>query len=177
MNTESRLKVEMAVRVRNFLRANPFGEPKADAVVAKFEERVNRAQALLTQQEDGILTARSSRVKRAEVRSRVRSEPLRHLTEITKAVALEKPEVATMFRQLVKSPNEQQFRAGAEAFLARATEHRELFSQYGMRDALIDELKSLLAAYDQAVSDADAGRRAHTGARVELKSLASELVK
>ena len=61
MNTESRLKVEMAVRVRNLLRANPFGEPGADAVVAKFEERVTRAQTLLAQQENGFFTSAASR--------------------------------------------------------------------------------------------------------------------
>lgn len=46
-----------------------------------------------------------------------------------------------------------------------------------MRSTLIEELQGLLAAYDKAVSDADTGRRAHTGARAELRSLTSELVK
>ena len=177
MNTEARLKTEMAIRVHNFVRANPFGEPLADAVVAKYEEKVARAQTLIAQQENGYLAASASRTKRTEIREQVRSEPLRHLTEITKAVALEKPELAKLFRLFVKNPNEQEFRAGVQGFILRITEHRELFAQYGMRVTLIEELEALLAAYDRAVSDADAGRRAHTGARAELKKLTSALVK
>ncbi len=46
-----------------------------------------------------------------------------------------------------------------------------------MRSTLIEELQGLLAAYDKAVSDADTGRRAHTGAHAELRNLTSELVK
>ena len=177
MNTEARLKTDMAIRVRNFLRAHPFGEPLADAVVAKYEEKVARAQTLVAQQENGYLTASASRTKRAEIREQVKSEPLRHLTEITKAVALEKPELAKLFRLFVRSPNEQQFRAGVQGFIVRITEHKDLFAQYGMRPTLIEELEGLLTAYDKAVSDADGGRRAHTGARAELKDLTSELVK
>lgn len=175
MNTESRLKVEMAVRARNFLRANPFGEPKADAVVAKFDERVTRALGLLAQQEAGTTEARSSRVKRSEIRERVRREPLRHLDEISKAVALGRPELAALFR-VGRARNEQEFRAAVEGVLGRVIEHKDLFAAHGLRDSMIDELKGLLEAYDQAVSDADAGRRAHTGARAELKTLAKELV-
>lgn len=45
-----------------------------------------------------------------------------------------------------------------------------------MLPATPTELKTLLAEYEQAVSDAHAGRRSHTGARSEMQGLIRELM-
>ena len=177
MNSELRLKVEMAVRVRNFLRANPFGDAKADAVVARFAERVDRAQALLAQQENGRVLARVARSKRGEIKAQVTHEPLRQLIEIGKAASISQPELASWFRPIKSKASLQQFRAVAQGFLERAQTQKDLLIDYGMRSTLLEELAAALAEFDGAVSDADAARRAHTGARAELAGLASTLVK
>ncbi len=177
MDSESRLKVEMAVRVRNFLRANPFGDPKSDGVAEKFIVKVGRAQELMSLQEIGVREAAAARVRGADIRGFVRTVAVRHIREITKAAALEHPGLPKLFRQLSRSPNRQEFRAGLDALVALVGAHQERLNQYGMRNPFLEELKTLLTAYDQAVADADGGRRTHTGARGELKRLASELVK
>jgi hypothetical protein len=46
-----------------------------------------------------------------------------------------------------------------------------------MSEESLEELSQMLQAYEQAVSDANAGLRAHTGARAELQSLARDLMR
>jgi hypothetical protein len=94
MNQDLRLKVAMAVRVRDFLKAHPFGTEPADQVAARFGEKVSRAQALLTQQETGEAATRASTRHRRGLRRRMVQVPLRHLGRIAKAVAAENPELS-----------------------------------------------------------------------------------
>jgi hypothetical protein len=138
---------------------------------------VDRAQALLAQQENGRVLARAARGRRGEIKSQLTHEALRQLIEIGKAASIEKPELADWFRPFKAKASLQQFRALAQAFLERAQTQKDLLLDYGMRATLVEELTASLADYDTSVSDADAARRAHTGARVELASLASELIK
>ena len=168
MNTAVRLKVDMAVRVRHFLRANPFSAPKAEAVAAKFEERLARAETLLQQQGDGRDLARTSRAARSG---------LRHLARIAAAAAAVKPELAELFKLPGASLSEQDFRTGLRNTLARVATHQELLIEHGLRETLPAELTEMVERYEQVAALADAGRRGHTGARTELQGLASELVR
>jgi hypothetical protein len=167
----------MAVRVRNFLRANPFGEAKADAVVTRFAERVDRAQALLAQQENGRVLARAARSKRSEIKRQLTHEALRQLIEIGRAASIDQPELADWFRPFESKTSLQRFRALAQGFLERAQTQKDLLLEHGMRATLLEELGAALAQFDGSVSDADAARRSHTGARAELAGLASTLIK
>ena len=177
MNTAVRLKVDMAVRVRHFLRANPFSAPKAEAVAAKFEERLARAETLLQQQGDGRDLARTSRAARSGLRQRLRNSPLRHLARIAAAAAAVKPELAELFKLPGASLSEQDFRTGLRNTLARVATHQELLIEHGLRETLPAELTEMVERYEQVAALADAGRRGHTGARTELQGLASELVR
>jgi hypothetical protein len=176
MNTKARLRIEMAIRVRNLLEANPFEEPNAVQVVTQFGAKVGRAQDLVAQRESGIASARAARAKRSELRRQLRDEPLKQLTEIAKAAARDRPELANLFRGVRADVNQQEFRARVQGVLERVAESKELFLELGMRSTLVDELTQALAAYDAAIAEADAGRRAHVGARVELDALSKELV-
>lgn len=172
-----RLKVDMAVRVRHFLRANPFGAPKAEAVAAKFEERLARAETLLQQQGDGRDLARTSRAARSGLRRKLRTNPLRHLARIADAAAVVKPELAELFKLPAANASEQDFRTGLRTTLTRVAAHQELLLEHGLRDTLLAELTEMAERYEQVAALADAGRRGHTGARAELEGLGSELVR
>lgn len=73
--------------------------------------------------------------------------------------------------------SKQEFLADARTLLTRATAHKDLLLEHGLREDLIDKLTADLAAYDQHSAAADAGLRAHTGARSELTAIASELIR
>ena len=57
-----------AVRVKDFLKAHPFGDAAADLVAARFAEKVSRAQALLTQWEAGRAASKAGTRHRGALR-------------------------------------------------------------------------------------------------------------
>ena len=100
MNGKLRLKVAMAMRVRDLLVANPFGDPPADQLSAQFVDRVKRAEELLTQSESGDLAARTSTRHRRQLRGQLRAFPLRHVVKVAQLVAVDHPEAASGIRTM-----------------------------------------------------------------------------
>ena len=176
MNTNVRRKVEMAVKVRDLLRTKPFGAEQADAVVLRFEGLVSRSLALIELQETGDQAAQASATTRAGLRRKLRTESLRHLVEIGKAAAAEKPDLADKLKLPGGNINDARFRALAHTILAEATGNEALFLSHGMWAGAIAELTARLEEYDRASRDGHAGRAAHTGARAELKVLGVTLI-
>ena len=64
MNRIVRRRLEMAVRVRDFMRAHPSTDANYAAVLAQLEELIARLEALAKQQQDGTVTAHASTVRR-----------------------------------------------------------------------------------------------------------------
>jgi hypothetical protein len=177
MNSNLRLKVAMAVRVRDFLRANPFGYDPADQVAARFVEKVGRAQELLTQENQGDEAARKSVRHRRGLRQQMTRLPLRHVLKIAKSVSAVHPDVASGRRRPGLYKNEEAFQAGVRAIVQEAQANRELFLQHGLSEESLVELDELLKTYEASISETNAGRRAHTGARAELRAVSRELMR
>jgi hypothetical protein len=53
---------------------------------------------------------------------------------------------------------------------------KALFQEYGLADDIMASITALLAEFEQALEAGDAGRRAHTGARVDLEEVAAEIM-
>lgn len=171
-----RVKVGTAVRVRDFLGAYPFNYQPADLVSAKFSEKVQRGQFLLTQRETGKAAAKASTKQRKALKAQIVSGPLRHLTRIAKAVEAATP-AADPIRRPVVGRSEEEFQASARAFLGTATAQKALYLEHGMSEGSLEELERLLTAYEKAVIEFNAGRREQTGATAELKVVVRELMR
>ena len=176
MNGRMRLKVAMAVRVRDLLVANPFGDPPADQLSAQFVEKVKRAEVLLTQSESGDMAARTTSKYRRQLRRQLLDLPVRHVVKVAKLVAVEHPEAAAGIRRVPYGQSEAEFQASVGAIVQQVESQRVLFLAHGMSTGSLDELKATLAQYEQAVRDSNAARRSHTGARAELRQLSRELM-
>jgi len=177
MNSKLRLKVAMAMRVRDLLVANPFGDPPADQLSAQFVERVKRAEVLLTQSESGDLASRSSTRHRRQLRAQIRSLPLRHVVKVAQLVSVEHPEAASGIKPLPFGMGESEFLATARAIAQQVEGERDLFQAHGMASTSLEELNRMLGEYEQALHDANAARRTHTGARAELRQVTRELMR
>ncbi|MHB1326694.1 MAG: hypothetical protein ACYC2K_00700 [Gemmatimonadales bacterium] len=175
MRTDVRLKVDMAVRVRDFLRANPFASANGQAVTAAFEERLARVLELIARIDQGELTRRSAVRHKRDLRQQLRTVALRHLARVATAAAREKPELAVQFRMPSRA-TEQEFRAAAGNIALLTTSNRELLDRYGLDASIPDELNGGLEQLDRLMVEVNDGRMAHTGARMELLSLSSELL-
>lgn len=176
MNSNIRVKVAMAVRVRDLLVANPFGYQPADGVTARLAEKVGRAAALLTQKESGELGSRSSTRHRQDLRRTMTRVTLRQVIRIARAIAITHPDVAGGIQLPPLGRSEKAFLAAVQAIVEKTATHKALFLQQGLSEEGLAELTQQLAAYERSISDANAGRRAHTGAVAELRSLTKELL-
>src|SRR3977135_1049202 len=68
MDARLRRRLEMAVRVRGFLRAHKTDGVAEGAAVARLDELVQRAEVLVAQQRSGIVATRAATEMRAEIR-------------------------------------------------------------------------------------------------------------
>lgn len=175
MRTSIRIRVDMAVRVRDFLRHHPFESANGIAVTAQFEERVARALDLVAWIDQGELRRSASVRHLGTIRTRLRREALRHIHRIGLAAARELPDLAGKLR-MPKQPTERQFRAAAGNIAATVAAHRALLDRYGLVDTIPDELEQGLAEFDRITAERNAGRVTHTGARLELADLARDLI-
>jgi hypothetical protein len=175
MDWIQRVKLAMWVRVLGFVRAYPFGDGPADAVAARFMERVARHQALIAQQHDGMVQ-RTVQVKQVRaVRRRIVGLPLRHLAGVAAALEVEDPALAVAIAKRTHDCGAQEFLATVKSIIATIqTRHDELRS-HGMAEDTLARLTGLVAEYEAALSEVDAARRAHTGARGEMRSVGREL--
>src|SRR6266699_3696891 len=82
MDARLRRRLEMAVRVRDFLRAHRTDGVAEGTALARLEELVQRAEVLAAQQRAGIVATRAATEMRAEVRRALRSKLLLYLSAV-----------------------------------------------------------------------------------------------
>ena len=103
MNAQLRRRLEMAGRVRDFLRAH-----KTDAVgeglgLAKLEDLITRAETLAAQQRGGLVATQAATLQRAEIRELVKTKLLRFLVAVGAVAAHGNVEFLAHFRLPTKS--------------------------------------------------------------------------
>ncbi|MDZ4861914.1 MAG: hypothetical protein SGJ01_00595 [Gemmatimonadota bacterium] len=170
------LKVVMLGRLQGFLRANPLGDEPADQVVARFTEKMDRLRALTAQQRAGLVAQAAENRKHREGRRQIIRRPLRHLARVAGSLEAGQRQIAAALTQPVNKLSGTDFLTTTQSIAATAQVHRDLLRSKGMSDVAVQDLLTRIADYDQAVSDANAGRRAHTGASAELRALGKELM-
>ena len=176
MDTRMQLKVVMLGRLQGFLRANPLGDEPADQVVARFMEKMDRLRALAAQQRAGLVAQAAENRKHREVRRQIIRRPLRHLARVAGSLDAGQRQIAAALAQPVDKLRGTDFLTTVQSIAATAQVHRDLLRSKGMSDATVQDLLTRIAEYDQAVSDADSGRRAHTGASTEIRTLGKALM-
>ena len=175
MNFTTRLMIVMWTRLADFLRAFPLADEPADQVVARFMEKLERAQFLAGLHEEGKVTRKAETRRHKSVRARMVRYPLRHVAAVATSLDLEHASVADALMQTTRKMPAPLFIATARSIEATVKEQHDLLRKNGMAEGTQEELSSLVVEYEQAVSDANAGLRAHTGARAELRTLRKEL--
>ena len=183
MNAVLRRRLEIAVRVRDFLRAHKLGGPGDAEALTRIEELVTRAQALIAQQIGGVMVARTATVQRAEIRRALETKLLRYLEAAGAVAARGNAQLSVEFhfpRQL----SHQAFLANARRMLERGTALKEQLVKEGMSATLLDDLTAALAEFASTLEASRTGRREHpslrsgqvVGASADLEAVAVEIV-
>ena len=176
MDGTLQVKLTMVVRLVDFLRAYPFGDGPADEVAARFNAKVERQQMLVALEQDGV----AAREAQVEIHTALRQEiihlPLRHLAGVAASLEGDQPDVAAAVGKSASGLTGQKFLAAVRSVVATVEAQQELLRSRGMAEETLPTLTRLLTEYEQALSATNAGRRAHTGARAEMRTLGRELM-
>ncbi len=177
MNALLRRRLEMAARVRDFLRAHQMDGVGQGLGLAKLEELLERAENLATQQRTGVAVVRSATKQRQEIRSALQPKILGYLSVVGAVAVTQNAELAEQFRMPPPNATHQALLTMSRAILEKATAQKQLLVSLGMSEQVLDELATALGEYEQTLEATSAGRREHVGARADLKAVAAEISK
>ena len=175
MEALQQLVIAMLVRVWDFLRAHPFGDEPGTALTEKYWAALARVRELIGQEQEGRIMRKVQVARHVQLRQRITRVPVRHLARIAEGLPPEQAQLAAMLRLDRTERSRPEFLAKVRSILAAAEANAELLKGVGMAEGTVTDLRTLTDAYEQAMSDADAGRRAHIGARAERHALLREL--
>jgi hypothetical protein len=177
MNRIVRRRLEMAVRVRDFSRAHPSPDASYALVLSQFDGQVLRLEELAKQEQGGFLTSRASVARRRALRHRLHHELLRHLVTVAEVAAGQQPGLAEQFTLPSSNATNEAFRTFGRKMLEQGQAQRELLAKHGLADKLLEDLEAAVDDFDASVVESNQGRRAHVGARAELKAVSDEVMR
>jgi hypothetical protein len=175
MNAMLRRRLEMAVRVRDFLRAHKTDSVGDGTALTRFEELVERAEALAAQQRSGVVATRSATLQREQLRRTLQMTLLRYLVAVGSEAAKDNAELAAQFQLPSPGASHQAFLTAARGMVEKASAHKELLVGVGMSEKLVEDLGAALDEFEQTLEASRTGRREHVGATADLDAVAAEV--
>lgn len=177
MNANTRRKAVVGKRVWSFGNAHP--DPSAGFATAQgnLKEALDRVEGLAQQQRAGEIAERSANARRRRISSVLVHPILDHAMRVAAIASKELPELLRTFRLPKKDGSYFGYRSAAGAMLDSAHTHKELLLRHGLAEPLLDSLEQGLVQLDQAVEEAEAGRRQHVGAVAEQEKVAVEIIR
>ena len=177
MNTDVRRKLEMAARVREFVRTHSATESSYAPALTRLEERLTRAEAIAARQHTGRTVAKGARDRRKELRHILHFQLLRYLTAVGSVAATSRADLAARFKLPHGNATNSSFVTSVKALIAVAEEQKELLVQEGMDAALLEDLKARVSEFEATLQTVLAARRDHIGARADLEVITAELLR
>ena len=175
MNAQLRRRLEMAGRVREFLRAHKTDGVGEGLGVAKLEELLTRAEVLASQQRSGVVATRSSTKRRKNLRRALQSKLLLYLRAVGAVAAKETAELGEQFQVPPSNASQQALLTMARGMLEKATAHKDVLVKRGMSEQLLDDLAKTLGEFEQTIEATRAAKREHIGASADLEAVAAEV--
>ena len=176
MNTEVRRKLDLAARVREFVRAHAATEPGYAPALTRFEELLTRAEAIVARQHQGRVAARGASARRRELRRILHAQLVHYLVAVGSVAAKDQADLAARFKLPATNTTNTAFLTSVKALLAAGEGQRDLLVKAGMAPALLEELARMVAEFEAASEAARTARRDHIGARADLEVITTELV-
>jgi len=175
MRAQLRRRLEMAERVRDFLRAHKTDGVGEGLGLAKLEELLQRAQVLAGQQRVGVAMTRQATKHRMEVRRALQSKILRYLRVVGRVAAKQNGELANEFPLPPSNASDEALVTAAQATLEKATAQKDVLVSLGMSPQVVDDLGKALGEFERTLEATREGRREHVGASADLEAIGAEI--
>ena len=176
MKSKTRRQMETGRRVLAFSLAHADPSPGYATTLASLQERLARAEQLISLQRDRIGQVRGTTLQKRKLRRIMRSTQLRHLARVAQGAAKENPELAQKFLLRPQQIPYLEFQATARAMLAEAQNQKELLVKHGLAETLLEGLVRNVNQFDQALEQGTDARRGHVGASAELDLIGDEIM-
>ncbi|MDH5282996.1 MAG: hypothetical protein OEW80_03830 [Gemmatimonadota bacterium] len=175
MRTSIRLKLDMAGRAVEFVRAHPDDNPATTVVATRLTGLTARASQLLQQQRTPQLAVASSVSLKADLRDTL-EEYFVSLVGIARAAAEDNPDISVHRRIPRRRTNEATFLTTARVAVAEAAGLKAVLEPYGFTDALLEAMNGDLDAYEAAISRQRNAAAAQVGAGAELRAVVEDVM-
>jgi hypothetical protein len=175
MDKALRRRLEMAERVRDFLRAHQTDGVGEGLGLAKLEQLLQRADVLLEQQKAGFAMTRAATRHRREVRHALLQKILRYVRVVGAVAAKQKGELSNQFPLPPANASQKELLASGRVTLEKATAQKEALVALGMTPQVLDMLTASLDEFERTLAATREGRREHAGASAELAAIGAEI--
>jgi len=175
MRAQLRRRLEMAERVRDFLRAHKTDGVGEGLGLAKLEELLQRAQVLAGQQRVGVAMTRQATKHRKEVARALQSTILRYLRVVGRVAAKQNGELANEFPLPPANATQEALVTAARATLEKATAQKDVLVTLGMSPQVVEDLTKALGEFERSLEATREGRREHVGASADLEAIGAEI--
>jgi hypothetical protein len=177
MDRVGQLTFEMVTRTVKFNGAQPDTDPGPGII----SDRLQQVQGGMA---DAIAAQRAGRIKRhggSLEKRRLKREtlagPIPYLVELGELAGRDHPELVAALRYAPAGHSYLAHRTAARGLQAAAIAHKDVLSQYGLSDALMEVFDQQLRQFDAAIQDADDGRSAQKSATAVLDKLVAEALR
>lgn len=175
MKIAIRRKLDMAARVRDFVRTHPDTNPGYLAAIERLVERLVHAESVAQQEIAGRRSVTGAVATRDRLREEI-ADTLALLSGLARQAAHDEAELSAGIARPDASASSQSFLTRGRVAAATAVTHRALLQRYGMPDTFPEDLGRLLDEFETALNDKHAGRASHVGANAELAAVANEIM-
>ena len=175
MDKVLRRRLEMAERVRDFLRSHPTDGVGEGLGLAKLEQLLQRADALVKQQKAGFAMTRAASKQRREVRDAMLRKILRYVRVVGAVAAKQQGELANQFPLPPSNASQKELLAAGRLTWDKATAQKDVLVGLGMTPQVLDMLAAALDEFEQTLAATREGRREHAGASAELAAIGAEI--
>jgi len=169
MKAQLRRRLEMAERVRTFLRAHQLEGIGDGLGVANLEKLIARAQVLDEQQRVGVNLSRQATKHRKAVRQALENKILRYLRAVGRVAAKQK------FPLPAANASHKALLTVGRASLEKATAQKDLLASLGMSPKVLVDLAAVLGEYEQTLEASRSGRLEHVEASADLDAVSAEI--
>jgi hypothetical protein len=167
----------MGMRVMEFIRQHPDTSPGFVAAGARLQDRLQRAEQLARQYDEGRRQVRVSTGRKRELRRLMMQAHLHHLAHVAETASVEEPELLQKFvLRFADATTYQAFQTAASGIAAEAESRKELLLKHGMSDDVLTALEVALEQFETATEQGAGGRLAHVGATAELEVVSEQVV-
>ena len=175
MQTNVRLRLDMAGRALEFCRAHADQDPASITVVARLTDLVARAEALTRLARSSSTTAAAAVDQKTHLRLAI-EEDLTALFGIAKVASTEHPDIAVHRRRIRPHANEVTLMTVARVALAESLTVKDRLVPFGLNDTLLASLSAGIEEYSAELARQRNAIATQVGASADLKAVTVDIM-